>query len=91
MKFIHHSLCTSQACAPLFHWNVQRGGVESGITPVGNCLILEHKTGNSTPFSPCRGLMMEEDYKRMHNSKKTHRDKGPDYFLFPVLHLFLVA
>ncbi|XP_039467112.1 integrin alpha-IIb isoform X4 [Oreochromis aureus] len=55
------------ACAPLFHWNVQRGGVESGITPVGNCLILEHKTGNSTPFSPCRGLMMEEDYKRMHN------------------------
>ncbi|XP_030591819.1 integrin alpha-IIb [Archocentrus centrarchus] len=53
------------ACAPLFHWNVQRGRAESGITPVGNCLLLDHKSGSSTPFSPCRGLMMEEDYKHI--------------------------
>ncbi|XP_047428483.1 integrin alpha-IIb [Mugil cephalus] len=55
------------ACAPLFHWNVQRGGAESGKTPVGNCLLLDHKTGNSTYFSPCRGVLMDNDYKLMRN------------------------
>ncbi|XP_072224113.1 integrin alpha-IIb isoform X2 [Leuresthes tenuis] len=54
------------ACAPLFHWNVQRGGAESGKTPVGNCLLLDHKTGNSTPFSPCRQNTMEHEYKLNH-------------------------
>uniref|UniRef100_A0A3B4XS13 Integrin alpha-IIb-like n=1 Tax=Seriola lalandi dorsalis TaxID=1841481 RepID=A0A3B4XS13_SERLL len=47
------------ACAPLFHWNAQMGGAESGKTPVGNCLLLDHRTGRSTTFSPCRGIMME--------------------------------
>ncbi|XP_044188572.1 integrin alpha-IIb isoform X1 [Thunnus albacares] len=55
------------ACAPLFHLNVQRRGAESGKTPVGNCLLLDQSTGSSTYFSPCRGIMMEEDYKRMNN------------------------
>ncbi|KAG7232149.1 hypothetical protein INR49_009489 [Caranx melampygus] len=55
------------ACAPLFHWNAQRAGAESGKTPVGNCLLLDHKTGSSTPFSPCRGILMEADYKSMKN------------------------
>uniref|UniRef100_A0A7N8XPV2 Integrin, alpha 2b n=1 Tax=Mastacembelus armatus TaxID=205130 RepID=A0A7N8XPV2_9TELE len=55
------------ACAPLFHWNVQRGGAESGKTPVGNCLLLDQTTGSSTFFSPCRGIMMEDDYKLMKN------------------------
>ncbi|KAI3359457.1 hypothetical protein L3Q82_013764, partial [Scortum barcoo] len=55
------------ACAPLFHWNVQSGGAESGKTPVGNCILLDQGTGSSTPFSPCRGTMMEEDYRRMGN------------------------
>ncbi|XP_071319798.1 integrin alpha-IIb [Trachinotus anak] len=55
------------ACAPLFHWNAQRGGAESGKTPVGNCLVLDHRTGSSTSFSPCRGSMMEADYKHMKN------------------------
>ncbi|XP_076609166.1 integrin alpha-IIb isoform X1 [Chaetodon auriga] len=55
------------ACAPLFHWNVQRQGAESGKTPVGNCLLLDQRTGNSTSFSPCRGIMMEDDYKHMSN------------------------
>ncbi|KAE8277737.1 Integrin alpha-IIb GPalpha IIb [Larimichthys crocea] len=55
------------ACAPLFHWNVQRQGAESGQTPVGNCFLLDQRTGMSTPFSPCRGNMLEEDYKRMDN------------------------
>uniref|UniRef100_A0A4W6EZD6 Uncharacterized protein n=1 Tax=Lates calcarifer TaxID=8187 RepID=A0A4W6EZD6_LATCA len=58
------------ACAPLFHWNVQMGEAESGKTPVGNCLLLDHRTGSSTSFSPCRGIMMEADYTRMKNSKK---------------------
>ncbi|XP_071400047.1 integrin alpha-IIb-like, partial [Centroberyx affinis] len=53
------------ACAPLFHWNVRRQGAESGNTPVGNCLLLDHVTGSTAPFSPCRGSMVEEDYKRM--------------------------
>lgn len=60
---------TCQACAPLFHWNAQRQGAESGKTPVGNCLLLDQRTGNSTSFSPCRGTMMDGDYKRMSNSK----------------------
>ncbi|XP_041812274.1 integrin alpha-IIb isoform X2 [Chelmon rostratus] len=55
------------ACAPLFHWNAQRQGAESGKTPVGNCLLLDQRTGNSTSFSPCRGTMMDGDYKRMSN------------------------
>ncbi|XP_018516918.1 integrin alpha-IIb isoform X2 [Lates calcarifer] len=55
------------ACAPLFHWNVQMGEAESGKTPVGNCLLLDHRTGSSTSFSPCRGIMMEADYTRMKN------------------------
>nr|XP_046272008.1 integrin alpha-IIb isoform X2 [Scatophagus argus] len=55
------------ACAPLYHWNVQRGRMESGKTPVGNCLLLDQRAGRSTSFSPCRGIMMEDDYKRMHN------------------------
>ncbi|XP_022625427.1 integrin alpha-IIb-like isoform X3 [Seriola dumerili] len=55
------------ACAPLFHWNAQMGGAESGKTPVGNCLLLDHRTGRSTTFSPCRGIMMEADYKTMKN------------------------
>ncbi|XP_040917919.1 integrin alpha-IIb isoform X2 [Toxotes jaculatrix] len=55
------------ACAPLFHWNVKGGGAESGKTPVGNCLLLDHRTGSSSSFSPCRGSMMEADYKRMKN------------------------
>ncbi|KAM9392849.1 integrin alpha-IIb isoform 2-T2 [Pholidichthys leucotaenia] len=55
------------ACAPLFHWNVQRGRAESGQTPVGNCLLLDHQTGTSVPFSPCRGTMVEEDYKSLKN------------------------
>uniref|UniRef100_A0A3B4VS65 Integrin, alpha 2b n=1 Tax=Seriola dumerili TaxID=41447 RepID=A0A3B4VS65_SERDU len=65
------NLCVliSQACAPLFHWNAQMGGAESGKTPVGNCLLLDHRTGRSTTFSPCRGIMMEADYKTMKNSK----------------------
>ncbi|KAM4531041.1 integrin alpha-IIb [Odontesthes bonariensis] len=53
------------ACAPLFHWNVQKGGAESEKTPVGNCLLLDHKTGSSTPFAPCRQNMMEHQYKSM--------------------------
>ncbi|XP_051249601.1 integrin alpha-IIb isoform X2 [Dicentrarchus labrax] len=55
------------ACAPLFHWNVQKRGAESGKTPVGNCLLLDQRTGSSASFSPCRGIMMEDDYKRMNN------------------------
>uniref|UniRef100_A0A3B5ACV6 Integrin subunit alpha 2b n=1 Tax=Stegastes partitus TaxID=144197 RepID=A0A3B5ACV6_9TELE len=55
------------ACAPFFQWNVQSRGMESGKTPVGNCLLLDHQTGSSTPFSPCRGILMEDDYKRMNN------------------------
>ncbi|XP_038565470.1 integrin alpha-IIb isoform X1 [Micropterus salmoides] len=55
------------ACAPLFHWNVQSQGAESGETPVGNCFLLDQRTGSSIPFSPCRGSMMEEDYKSMAN------------------------
>uniref|UniRef100_A0A671V4C4 Integrin alpha-IIb-like n=1 Tax=Sparus aurata TaxID=8175 RepID=A0A671V4C4_SPAAU len=51
------------ACAPLFHWNVQSRGAESGKTPVGNCLLLDQKTGSSTSFSPCKGSMMDETYK----------------------------
>ncbi|XP_044038187.1 integrin alpha-IIb [Siniperca chuatsi] len=53
------------ACAPLFHWNVQKQGAESGKTPVGNCLLLDQTTGSSTSFSPCRGIMMEDNYKHM--------------------------
>ncbi|XP_029944730.1 integrin alpha-IIb [Salarias fasciatus] len=53
------------ACAPLFHWNVQRGAAESGRTPVGNCLLLDLGTKSSTLFSPCRADLMEEDYKRI--------------------------
>ncbi|KAM4598211.1 integrin alpha-IIb [Polymixia lowei] len=53
------------ACAPLFHWNVGREGEESGNTPVGNCLLLDHENRGSTPFSPCRGSLVERDYKRM--------------------------
>ncbi|KAM7387667.1 hypothetical protein PAMA_010011 [Pampus argenteus] len=55
------------ACAPLFHWNVQKREAESGKTPVGNCFLLDHSTGGSTWFSPCRGRIMEDDYKRMDN------------------------
>ncbi|KAM9744856.1 integrin alpha-IIb [Menidia menidia] len=55
------------ACAPLFHWNVQGGGAESGKTPVGNCLLLDHRTGSSAPFSPCRKQMMELEYKLSKN------------------------
>ncbi|TKS65007.1 Integrin alpha-5 [Collichthys lucidus] len=44
-----------------------RQGAESGQTPVGNCFLLDQRTGMSTPFSPCRGNMLEEDYKRMNN------------------------
>ncbi|KAM9346618.1 integrin alpha-IIb [Symphorus nematophorus] len=55
------------ACAPLFHWNVQSRGAESGRTPVGNCFLLDQMTGSSAPFSPCRGSMIEDDYKRMDN------------------------
>ncbi|XP_029363936.1 integrin alpha-IIb isoform X2 [Echeneis naucrates] len=55
------------ACAPLFHWNVQRDGAESGATPVGNCFLLDHRTGNSSIFSPCRGTMVEDDYKQIKN------------------------
>ncbi|XP_061587945.1 integrin alpha-IIb [Cololabis saira] len=57
----------SLACAPLFHWNVRRGGAESGKTPVGTCFLHDHLTGASTPFSPCRAMMVEDDYKRMNN------------------------
>ncbi|MEQ2280477.1 hypothetical protein AMECASPLE_020335, partial [Ameca splendens] len=60
------------ACAPLFHWNVKQRGAESGKTPVGNCLLLDHMTRSSTPFSPCRGSLMEDDYKRM-NNRNDHR------------------
>uniref|UniRef100_A0A8P4K5X6 Integrin, alpha 2b n=1 Tax=Dicentrarchus labrax TaxID=13489 RepID=A0A8P4K5X6_DICLA len=63
------------ACAPLFHWNVQKRGAESGKTPVGNCLLLDQRTGSSASFSPCRGIMMEDDYKRMNNSK----NQSPDH------------
>ncbi|XP_028268067.1 integrin alpha-IIb isoform X2 [Parambassis ranga] len=55
------------ACAPLFHWNVHKGSAESGKTPVGTCFLLDHNTGSSTPFSPCRGIMMDDDYTRMNN------------------------
>ncbi|KAM4717724.1 integrin alpha-IIb [Anableps anableps] len=55
------------ACAPLFHWNVDQRGAESGKTPVGNCLLLDHITRSSTPFSPCRGTLMEDDYKWRNN------------------------
>ncbi|XP_049416848.1 integrin alpha-IIb isoform X1 [Epinephelus fuscoguttatus] len=55
------------ACAPLSHWIAQRRGEESGKTPVGNCLLLDHRTRSSTPFSPCRGGMMDADYKRINN------------------------
>ncbi|CAK6984596.1 LOW QUALITY PROTEIN: integrin alpha-IIb%2C partial [Scomber scombrus] len=55
------------ACAPLFHWNVQSRGAESGKTPVGNCLLLDQSTGSSLPFSPCRGNMMDDTYKLMKN------------------------
>uniref|UniRef100_A0A7N8YRS3 Integrin, alpha 2b n=1 Tax=Mastacembelus armatus TaxID=205130 RepID=A0A7N8YRS3_9TELE len=64
------------ACAPLFHWNVQRGGAESGKTPVGNCLLLDQTTGSSTFFSPCRGIMMEDDYKLMKNSMMRYCEVG---------------
>uniref|UniRef100_A0A671V9Q7 Integrin alpha-IIb-like n=1 Tax=Sparus aurata TaxID=8175 RepID=A0A671V9Q7_SPAAU len=57
------------ACAPLFHWNVQSRGAESGKTPVGNCLLLDQKTGSSTSFSPCKGSMMDETYKLVNNRK----------------------
>uniref|UniRef100_A0A665WJQ6 Integrin, alpha 2b n=1 Tax=Echeneis naucrates TaxID=173247 RepID=A0A665WJQ6_ECHNA len=63
------TVLSSQACAPLFHWNVQRDGAESGATPVGNCFLLDHRTGNSSIFSPCRGTMVEDDYKQIKNSK----------------------
>ncbi|XP_029913612.1 integrin alpha-IIb [Myripristis murdjan] len=53
------------ACAPLFHWNVQRRGAESGSTPVGNCILLDHRTGSTAPFSPCRQDMVEDDYKHL--------------------------
>ncbi|XP_070704517.1 integrin alpha-IIb [Pempheris klunzingeri] len=55
------------ACAALFHWNTEGRGAESGRTPVGNCLLLDQRTGSSTPFSPCRRVMMEDDYRRMNN------------------------
>ncbi|KAM8724532.1 integrin alpha-IIb isoform 1-T1 [Acanthopagrus schlegelii] len=55
------------ACAPLFHWNVQSQGAESGKTPVGNCLLLDQRTGSCTSFSPCRGTMMDGTYKLMNN------------------------
>ncbi|XP_056144271.1 integrin alpha-IIb [Lampris incognitus] len=53
------------ACAPLYHWNVRRGGAESGNTPVGNCLLLDHVTQGTASFSPCRGAMVEPDYKHL--------------------------
>ncbi|XP_043956298.1 integrin alpha-IIb isoform X2 [Gambusia affinis] len=55
------------ACAPLFHWNVNQKEAESGKTPVGNCLLLDQMTRSATPFSPCRGALMEDDYKQRSN------------------------
>ncbi|XP_008414711.1 integrin alpha-IIb isoform X1 [Poecilia reticulata] len=55
------------ACAPLFHWNVNQKEAESGKTPVGNCLLLDQMTRSATPFSPCRGTLMEDYYTRTNN------------------------
>ncbi|XP_042338680.1 integrin alpha-IIb-like, partial [Plectropomus leopardus] len=55
------------ACAPLSHWMAQRPRAESGKTPVGNCLLLDQSTGRSASFSPCRGVLMEDDYRRIDN------------------------
>lgn len=65
------ALSLVQACAPLFHWNVRRKGEESGKTPVGTCVVLDQRTGDSTPLSPCRAALVENDYKHMNNSE-TH-------------------
>lgn len=65
------ALSLVQACAPLFHWNVRRKGEESGRTPVGTCLVLDQRTGDTAPFSPCRAALVENDYKDMKNSE-TH-------------------
>ncbi|KAM6957804.1 integrin alpha-IIb [Aplochiton taeniatus] len=53
------------ACAPLFHWNVMKEKAESQNTPVGNCFLLDQITGDSTPFSPCRDILVEADYKAL--------------------------
>ncbi|KAM3597151.1 uncharacterized protein V6R79_000563 [Siganus canaliculatus] len=58
---------TILACAPLFHWNVLKRGAESGRTPVGNCFLLDQRTGSSTSFSPCRGDELDDDYKSRFN------------------------
>lgn len=72
------ALSLVQACAPLFHWNVLRKGEESGKTPVGTCQVLDQRTGDSAPFSPCKTALVENDYKQMKNSETQSRSYAVD-------------
>ncbi|XP_018619819.2 integrin alpha-IIb [Scleropages formosus] len=51
------------ACAPLYHWNVIDGLDESGMTPVGNCILRDMNTGKLAKFSPCKDTTMDKVYE----------------------------
>ncbi|XP_066554817.1 integrin alpha-IIb [Amia ocellicauda] len=50
------------ACAPLYTWNVIDHRDESGKTPVGNCKIMDMKSGSVVDYSPCRSNRTETFY-----------------------------
>ena len=56
-------ISSSQACAPLFHWNVLNSFNESQNTPVGNCFLKDVTTGQVSVYSPCREIYVEFHYK----------------------------
>ncbi|NP_001003857.1 integrin alpha-IIb precursor [Danio rerio] len=52
------------ACAPLFHWNVLVDQEEAMNTPVGNCQLLNMKTGELANYAPCREEYVYAIYTR---------------------------
>nr|XP_033774507.1 integrin alpha-IIb isoform X2 [Geotrypetes seraphini] len=56
------------ACAPLQHWNVIDGNLESGITPVGACYVTINNLMKFVEYSPCRDSKSEEVYKESYYS-----------------------
>uniref|UniRef100_A0A8C9S5I8 Integrin, alpha 2b n=1 Tax=Scleropages formosus TaxID=113540 RepID=A0A8C9S5I8_SCLFO len=60
------------ACAPLYHWNVIDGLDESGMTPVGNCILRDMNTGKLAKFSPCKDTTMDKVYEDRGNCKWHH-------------------
>ncbi|XP_060757881.1 integrin alpha-IIb isoform X2 [Neoarius graeffei] len=51
------------ACAPLFHWNVIDNNDEAMNTPVGNCQLLNVRTGEIANYAPCRRYDLEATYQ----------------------------